>query len=145
MESQRISQSKSMSLFFLLIFICLTWVMHAMMFSYCLVVHFLKHIGQKVNMHLRTLTMEFDGDEFNIFGTMRFPADFNYVSTLDVINELCSRSFVSCLMVISHQLCSLKVQVFVFYGVLYNVYNDVADDIGFLLQLQVIDKLGMLN
>ena len=41
-------------------------------------------------MHEGTLTMEFDSEvlKFNIFDTMRFPTDVNYVYALDVIAEL---------------------------------------------------------
>jgi len=51
---------------------------------------FLKTSRIKIDMHLGTLTMEFDGEiiKFNIFDVMRFPADVKYLCALDVIDEL---------------------------------------------------------
>ena len=51
---------------------------------------FLKTARTKIDVHEGTLTMEFDGEviKFNIFDTMRFPADVNYVYALDVTDEL---------------------------------------------------------
>ena len=43
-------------------------------------------------MHGGKLTMEFDGEviKFSIFDTMRFPTNVNYLSALNVIDELSS-------------------------------------------------------
>jgi len=51
---------------------------------------FLKTARTKSDVHEEALTMKFDGEviKFNIFNTMRFPADVNYVYALDVIDEL---------------------------------------------------------
>ena len=51
---------------------------------------FLKTSRTKIDMHVGTLTMEFDGEiiKFNIFDAMRFPVDPNYLRALDVIDEL---------------------------------------------------------
>ena len=51
---------------------------------------FLKTARTKIDVHEGTLTMKFDGEviKFNIFDTMRFPTNVNYVYALDVIAEL---------------------------------------------------------
>jgi len=51
---------------------------------------FWKTAMTKIDVHEGTLTMEFDGKviKFDIFDTMRFRADVNYVYALDVIDEL---------------------------------------------------------
>ena len=51
---------------------------------------FLKISRSKIEAHVGTLTMEYDGEiiKFNIFDAIRFPADVNYLCALDVINEL---------------------------------------------------------
>jgi len=56
---------------------------------------FLKTIRTKIDVHEGELTMEFDGDviKFNIFDTMRFPANVNYVYALDVIDVLCQNIY----------------------------------------------------
>ena len=51
---------------------------------------FLKTVRTKIDVREGILAMKFDGEviKFNIFDTMRFPADVNYVYAVDVIDEL---------------------------------------------------------
>ena len=66
---------------------------------------------------------------------MRFLADVNYVCTLDTIDEYESSYDDELIIVLTQGFDHL-----VFNSVLYHVNNDVIDAIGYMLQLQVIDK-----
>ena len=63
---------------------------------------FLKTSTTKIDVHVGTLIMEFDREiiEFNIFNTMRFPTDVNYLWALDVIDGL-SQDVYECLMMMN--------------------------------------------
>ncbi|XP_062085661.1 uncharacterized protein LOC133791761 [Humulus lupulus] len=53
---------------------------------------FLKIARTKIDVHEGTLTMEFDGEviRFNIFEAMRYPSDVHSVSSIDILDSLCS-------------------------------------------------------
>ncbi|KAL5571230.1 hypothetical protein UlMin_020827 [Ulmus minor] len=51
---------------------------------------FIKIVWTKIDVHNRTLTMEFDEESisFNIFEAMRYPSDFHSCFTIDIIDTL---------------------------------------------------------
>ena len=51
---------------------------------------FLKTVRMKIDVHTRTLSIEFDSNviKFDIFDAMKFPSDVNHICALSVIDEL---------------------------------------------------------
>ena len=51
---------------------------------------FMKIAQTKINVHIGTLTMEFDGEfiSFNIFEAMRYPANIHSCFPIDMIDSL---------------------------------------------------------
>ncbi|KAF5464966.1 hypothetical protein F2P56_012674 [Juglans regia] len=56
---------------------------------------FLKTSKTKINVHIGTLTMKFDGEiiKFNIYDAMKYPGDDNSVYSIDVIDSLAHEVF----------------------------------------------------
>jgi len=87
---------------------------------------FLKISRTKIDVHVGTLTMEFDGEiiKFNIFDAIRFPTNVNYLCALDVINELSQDVYE-----LSHDdglltLLAQGLDQFVFNNVSYHINNE---------------------
>ncbi|KAJ9141261.1 hypothetical protein P3X46_031814 [Hevea brasiliensis] len=58
---------------------------------------FLKTTKTKINVDDGTLTIEFDGEtvKFNIFDTMKYPADDHFVFSIDVVDTFCDTPYPS--------------------------------------------------
>jgi len=100
---------------------------------------FLKTSRIKINVHIGTLTMEFDGEiiKFNIFDAMRFPTDVNYLCALDVIGELSQDVHE-----LSHEdelliVLTKGLDQFVFHNAPYHVNDELVGNIDSLLELHV--------
>jgi len=112
---------------------------------YVIILHgrpFLKTSRTKIDVHSRTLTMEFDGKiiKFNIFDPMRFSTDVNYLYALDVIDELSQDVYK-----LSHldELLTILTQgldQFVFHNVPYHINNALVGNTKLLLQLHVVNR-----
>ena len=83
--------------------------------------------------------------KFNIFDAMRFPADANYVYTLDTIDELSQDIFD-----LSHEdelftMLTKSLEHIEFQRVPYQINDNLVDVIGPLFHLQVHDRPNKLE